>query len=1295
MGTRFLLAAICICCVARDGANAGHWRPPQTSQRAANPSYPRHVAAPSHDLHSRRLSFGLNRDSSSWRKRRRKYLASILNVVRGGGDSGHAQESTSSVDDDDDERYSRQMYALGARAHKLVRSTTAILDGPLGGKCSPSDRDETQETATRDTASGLLYELAKNLALSGVGRIVLVEGDESIASHERHYFDGALDDLGAAYHRAAIAEISNIRGDETIEEAHASSLDDGATLLSEYIQRLNPGVQVDIINREKLVQLLEGRGDANEESDDEDDEEEDRVSLGSNPVVVCVDRSLSSQMVMNDVCRSQESATIPFISVETAGIHAKVFCDFGDDFVVVDEDGETPRSTLLDKVEEVEEQTDGEALYRVTCVEGERHDVSRDDVIEFIGQHGDDRMVLGSPAFPRCQVVSVKTPTQFVVKELKSTGDGGPSFDSLLAGEARSFARIKIPRHLSFASLRNLLKQPAGDGSESNRVSNCWENDSLFTPVLDKSFDPERRRAVLSSMAALDSFVEKHGRLPSRPRMATKKSDMQKFYTMLETVSDYLADDCNDIVKQFAETCRAKFTPVQAVCGALGAQEVLKAATGLYNPVNQFLLYDCDEILQDTNPMSDEGIEPSLSSGQAYILGDKICTKLSTSRLFLVGAGAIGCELLKNLAAMGSGLTVNEDDGCIVLTDMDTIEKSNLSRQLLFRDHDVGEFKSVAAKAAMMRFSAGCNVESYTSRVGEKEDGPFNDEFWSSGCDVVMNALDNVEARLFVDSQCVAHGLGLLDAGTLGPKGNVQVVVPNESESYGSSADPPEPDIPVCTLKNFPYEVSHTIQWARDLFGGYFHRRPRQANDHVAEMADSEELSTFATSLIEKLGEDAALDMAKELGEDLGSIPFIVGTADTSDPEYVQAVKASSLKWAIAQAHELFYLSMKELIDKHPVDSLDDEGAPFWSGTRRAPKPLRFIPLDSEEDEVSAQQVIINERLSQFVRSAARLRMEMFISAGDGELSLIEPEEALKALEDDASEKYKKRKSKEILHNLSGGADQSAVSLMLDELNGAKTGASFMPQFNLADFEKDDESNGHVAFVTAASNLRALCYSIPPADAMETRRIAGRIVPAMITTTGLVSALSCLELVKLLKGLPLTSHRNAFVNLALPFFAFTAPLPPEEISGMDGKTHTIWDRVVIKGSSKNPGHEMTLSRFLKKVQQSAKLGDNAEVSSVSYGPYMVYANFLHSDDEELLSSSILDTVKEAIQSEVDDDFVESEERKSASQPEDSGVAVAKIEQKKYIDLSVTVEDLETGEEFELPPVRLMKGGIGR
>ena len=79
------------------------------------------------------------------------------------------------------------------------------------------------------------------------------------------------------------------------------------------------------------------------------------------------------------------------------------------------------------------------------------------------------------------------------------------------------------------------------------------------------------------------------------------------------------------------------------------AQEVLKAATGLYNPVHQFLLYDCDEVLHDNEECSES---VSVASGQSYILGEQMSNKLARSRIFLVGAGAIGCELLKNLSAM-------------------------------------------------------------------------------------------------------------------------------------------------------------------------------------------------------------------------------------------------------------------------------------------------------------------------------------------------------------------------------------------------------------------------------------------------------------------------------------------------------------------------------------------------------------------------------------------------------------------------------------------------------------------
>ncbi|GCC43031.1 hypothetical protein chiPu_0027116, partial [Chiloscyllium punctatum] len=60
--------------------------------------------------------------------------------------------------------------------------------------------------------------------------------------------------------------------------------------------------------------------------------------------------------------------------------------------------------------------------------------------------------------------------------------------------------------------------------------------------------------------------------------------------------------------------------------------------------------------------------------------------------------------------------------------------------------------------------------------------------------------------------RCVYYRKPLLESGTLGTKGNVQVVIPFLTESYSSSQDPPEKSIPICTLKNFPNAIEHTLQ---------------------------------------------------------------------------------------------------------------------------------------------------------------------------------------------------------------------------------------------------------------------------------------------------------------------------------------------------------------------------------------------------------------------------------------------------------------------------------------------------
>jgi len=78
------------------------------------------------------------------------------------------------------------------------------------------------------------------------------------------------------------------------------------------------------------------------------------------------------------------------------------------------------------------------------------------------------------------------------------------------------------------------------------------------------------------------------------------------------------------------------------------------------------------------------------------------------------------------------------------------------------------------------------NVQDYMTRVGPESENQFNDKFWDS-IDFVVNAVDNMNARLYVDRQCVWYEKPLLESGTLGTKCNSQMVVPHVTQCYGDS----------------------------------------------------------------------------------------------------------------------------------------------------------------------------------------------------------------------------------------------------------------------------------------------------------------------------------------------------------------------------------------------------------------------------------------------------------------------------------------------------------------------------
>jgi len=153
---------------------------------------------------------------------------------------------------------------------------------------------------------------------------------------------------------------------------------------------------------------------------------------------------------------------------------------------------------------------------------------------------------------------------------------------------------------------------------------------------------------------------------------------------------------------------------------------------------------------------------------QILVYGREVQEKLAKIRTFMIGAGALGCEYVKAFALMGIGCSA---EGKVTVTDNDNIEISNLNRQFLFRKTNIGESKSQVACKIAASINPSLNVQDCKLFVARETEHIFNDQFWE-GLDFVVNAVDNIKARLYVDQQCVWYTKPLLESGTLGTKAN-------------------------------------------------------------------------------------------------------------------------------------------------------------------------------------------------------------------------------------------------------------------------------------------------------------------------------------------------------------------------------------------------------------------------------------------------------------------------------------------------------------------------------------------
>ena len=751
--------------------------------------------------------------------------------------------------------------------------------------------------------------------------------------------------------------------------------------------------------------------------------------------------------------RITHKLNIPFIMTGCYGLMGYIFNDWGEDFVINDVDGEIYENLLIDNIEgKLIKFKDG-------------HNLSDGDVLIATLQYPD-----GSVVINEIQIKETKSPILIEMKE-------NPEQEVYLY---KNLIKKKIPKNIKFKSLKQNYQ-------------------SIDAVVADYSL-PFTRPADLHELhLAYSQYLEIVGETPR----AWSNVDFDIFTQYVKSW-DTKSEEFKILAKKFCFTLRGNVLPFVSIIASVASHEVLKALGHKYNPIVQWYYMDYYELIEDSEVTKFKESHckkyrtNSKYEGLVNVFGKDVLESIQKTRPFIIGSGAIGCELIKNLGMFG----VKE----MFLTDMDYIEKSNLSRQFLFNDDDIRKSKAQTAAKKIKLMNPDTNVSVYEQKVCKETEDTFNKDFHKK-VDIYLNALDNQDARIYVDQLAIKYTKPLIDSGTTGGKCNVQIIVPHLTESYGSTKDPDDKvGIPICTIKSFPFKQAHTIQWARELFETEFNEIPSKIskyfNEKNLELATPSEI----VSIIKQLYKYRNFTISKEGYHDVLSHIFV----------------------------ENFDYGVKELLKKYsdPDKKTETEG-------KVLPSILVYETMKTE--------------ITNFMTFGFNIMSQMFNTNFDYNFDDFSPI-SLQAVDINYEQVGE-------LNNFSFADDIIKI---------------LAPVIKKVDFEKDDDALGHVQWLLTSSNIRNHQYKIEEADLFSTRKIAGNIIPAMITTTALVSGYQILEYIKIIKFYKLKGEKplksdinlfkNRFVNLNINYIDGITPAQVS-VSKIGNLDFSLWDRIEVDTNS--------------------------------------------------------------------------------------------------------------------------------
>ncbi|KAL8274743.1 hypothetical protein Esti_001348 [Eimeria stiedai] len=495
------------------------------------------------------------------------------------------------------------------------------------------------------------------------------------------------------------------------------------------------------------------------------------VTLRNYDALVVCEGSASSLIRLNTLCRAQ-SPPVGFVCGLCAGLCLAIFSDFGPSFRVLDSNGEECKEAIIAGVTKEENG--------VVVLHADKPLPFQDgDFISFREVGGMTELNDAPP-----QKIQVLGKQSFKIGDTRSFGT------YTMGGIAR---QVKVHADVHFRSFEESLLRPIPEGEASMVVADLaklaqpeqlhFAFAALLKLLDERQGEPVPHPVLYSATAAAqDPAAAAAAKAAGDTCVARAKAIaegllQQSRAQAAASVSGVVAVDSLDgeILDHVVRCSACCLSPIASFVGGVVAQEVVKL-TGKYTPLRGFLYLDALECLLSPQQQQhlqqqqqQEGLllqqqlqQENLSSlldwryaDQVGVFGEALQLSLFSSRVFIVGAGALGCELLKAVALMG--VSCLGGAGKVTITDMDRIEVSNLNRQFLFRKEHVGMSKSTTAAAAASAMNPRLKIEALEARVGLETEGTvFNESFWRSQ-DIIINALDNIQIRQLLSAFPLDH----------------------------------------------------------------------------------------------------------------------------------------------------------------------------------------------------------------------------------------------------------------------------------------------------------------------------------------------------------------------------------------------------------------------------------------------------------------------------------------------------------------------------------------------------------